>query len=325
MFAKRIFLPLLILGLSATALKAQSRWHGYGGNERAETRQAVAAPVPDNSMAAASVNFYVFTPISVCPSCSTQAVGINEKGNVTGGYLDAGGTSHGFVLRNGIFATIDIPGALFVEAGRSNAAGQIAGDYVAEDGIDRPFVRNTDGSLSLRSGLPGASVTYAIEINNGGDLLGSFTLDPSGASGFTGYVMRGKNFILIFTYPGANVTSTYALGWNEAGTIVGSYKTTTDGEEHGFSRSAQGKFKQLDFPGSAQSEAFGINAAGDIVGRYADAQGTQHGFLLRNGVFTTIDALPGQNTYAWGINARGEIVGWTFPSFAGPFNGFLAR
>ena len=28
--------------------------------------------------------------------------------------------------------------------------------------------RNADGSLSLRSGMPGASVTYAIEINNGG-------------------------------------------------------------------------------------------------------------------------------------------------------------
>ncbi|HEY9230493.1 MAG TPA: hypothetical protein VIS78_00035, partial [Blastocatellia bacterium] len=236
-----------------------------------------------------------------------------------------GGTSHGFLLRNGIFTTIDIPGALFLEAGRSNAPGQIAGDYVAADGIDRPFVRNPDGSLSLRSGMPGASVTYAIEINNGGDLLGSFTLDPTAENGFTGYVMRGKNFILIFSYPGANVTNTFALGWNEAGTIVGSYKTTTDGEEHGFSRSAQGKFKQIDFPGSVQSEAFGINAAGDIVGRYEDAQGTQHGFLLRNGVFTTIDALPGQNTYAWGINSRGEIVGWTFPSFAGPFNGFLAR
>jgi probable HAF family extracellular repeat protein len=325
MFAKRIFLTLLIFGLSATTLTAQSRWRGYGRNNQSETGQAAAAATHDNSLLAFSAAAYLFTPISVCPSCSTQPIGISEKGIITGGYVDAGGNGHNFLLKNGNFTAFDVPGALFSEVGRSNALGQTAGDYVATDGIDRPFVRNADGSLSLRNGMPGASVTYAIEINNGGDLLGSFTLDPNGASGFIGYVMRGKNFILIFTYPGANVTSTYALGWNEAGTIVGSYKTTTDGEEHGFSRSAQGKFKQLDFPGSVQTEAFGINAAGDIVGRYGDAHGTQHGFLLRNGSFTSIDALPGQNTYAWGINARGEIVGWTFPSFAGPFNGFLAR
>jgi len=324
MNAKRFLLALLIAGVMATTLNAQTRWSGYGRKVESATNQAATAKVSDDSLYSMAASSSTFTPISVCPSCSTQPIGINDKGLISGGYLDAGGNSHCFLLRNGNYLTFDVPGALFQEAGRSNAPGQIAGDYVDGDGIDRPFVRNADGSLSLRRGMPGASVTYAIDINNAGDITGSFTLDPNAAEGFTGYVMRGKNFILIFSYPGANVTSTFVLGWNEPGTIVGSFKTTTEGEEHGSVRSAQGKFKQIDYPGSVQTEAFGINAAGDIVGRYEDIHGVQHGFLLRNGLFTSIDS-PGPNTYAWGINSRGEIVGWMFPDFSGPFTGFLAR
>jgi probable HAF family extracellular repeat protein len=325
MNVKRIFLALLITAAIATTLNAQTRWSGYGRTvESRITKSAAAKVISDDSLYSMSASSFAFTPISVCPSCSTQPIGINEKGVITGSYFDGDGNSHGFLLRNGNYVSFDVPDALFVEFGRSNTPGHVVGDYVAQDGIDRPVVRNPDGSLSFRKGMPGASVTYAIDINNAGDITGSFTLDPTAAAGFTGYVMRGKNFTQIFSFPRANVISTFVLGWNEAGTIVGSFKTTTDGEEHGFVRTAQGSFKQIDYPGAVQTEAFGINAAGDIVGRYEDTHGVQHGFLLRNGLFTSIDS-PGPNTYAWGINSRGEIVGWTFPDFSGPFTGFLAR
>jgi probable HAF family extracellular repeat protein len=35
----------------------------------------------------------------------------------------------------------------------------------------------------------------------------------------------------------------------------------------------------LDVPGSVQTDANGINDAGDIVGVYFDASGNEHGFL----------------------------------------------
>jgi probable HAF family extracellular repeat protein len=264
-----------------------------------------------------------FTTVSVCDSCSTQPIGISNKGVITGGYFDAGGNPHGFLLtRSGSYVTIDVPGgALFVEAGRSTGSGYVAGDYVAEDGIDRPFVRNPNGSFDLRQGFAGASVTYAIDINSRGDLAGSYTLDPEAANGFTGYVMRGSSFISTFSYPGANVTNTYVLGQNESGAIVGSYKTTTADEEHAFLRTAHGKFRRIDYPGSVQTEAFGINDAGDIVGRYLDSNGVNHGFLLSDGDFTTFDAA-GPNTFAWGINSKGNIVGWAFPTASDGFVGF---
>ena len=60
-----------------------------------------------------------------------------------------------------------------------------------------------------------------------------------------------------------------------------------------------------------QTSARGINARGDIVGFYADSAGRQHGFLLQDGLYTTIDVpLAGvRATIANGINAQGEIVG----------------
>lgn len=60
-----------------------------------------------------------------------------------------------------------------------------------------------------------------------------------------------------------------------------------------------------------QSSVRGINPQGDIVGFYVDSAGRQHGFLRRDGLYTTIDfPLNGvRATIANGINARGEIVG----------------
>jgi uncharacterized membrane protein len=295
LFGQGMCLVLLIVGTMASTSKAEDRSSGYS-----------------------------FSPISFCDSCSTLPIGINEWGLISGEYFDADGGSHGFFVWRGHYQSFDVPGALFTEAGRSNDWGQIAGDYVAADGIDRPFVRHLDGTFSLRNGVAGASVTIGAGINNRGDVLGWFTLDPNGQTGFKGYVLRGNQYILTFSYPGADVTNTYAVGFNDWGTIVGSFTTTTQGVEHGFIRRANGVFEQLDFPGSAQTEAFDINDAGDIVGRYQDTAGTQHGFLLRHGHFTTIDAPPGPNTYAFGINASRKIVGFTV-SASGQFIGFLAH
>jgi len=288
------------------------------------TAGTIANMVAQNSLPAVSATSYTFKTISFCDACSTLPIGINNNGLVSGLYFDADGNLHGFLVRDGNYLSFDVPGALFTEAGRSNERGQIAGDYLAADGIDRPFVRTPDGSFSLRNGFPGAPVTFGNDINNRGDILGWFTLDPNAQTGFQGYVLRGNDFILTFSYPDPDVTNTYAIGFNEAGTIVGSFTTTTEGVEHGYLRRPNGMFEQLDFPGSAQTEAFGINDAGDIVGRYQDILGTQHGFLLSHGTFTTIDAPPGPDTFAFGINAGGKIVGFSVSS-AGQDIGFLAR
>ena len=82
------------------------------------------------------------------------------------------------------------------------------------------------------------------------------------------------------------------------------------------------RFVKIDFPNSTQTLANGINARGDIVGRYSDAEGVFHGFLLRKGVFSTIDFPGASLTAAFALNARGDIAG-RFTDANGIDHGFL--
>jgi uncharacterized membrane protein len=69
------------------------------------------------------------------------------------------------------------------------------------------------------------------------------------------------------------------------------------------------RFVKIDFPDAASTIASGINARGDIVGRYDDVNGVVHGFLLRKGIFSSIDFPNASFTSARAINARGDIAG----------------
>jgi probable HAF family extracellular repeat protein len=82
-------------------------------------------------------------------------------------------------------------------------------------------------------------------------------------------------------------------------------------------------FTQFDFPGASITAVSGINDPGQIVGAYIDAGGAQHGFLLDDGVFTTID-FPGSalSTEASDIDNHGQIVG-AYVDAAGVSHGFL--
>src|SRR5262249_54072843 len=71
-------------------------------------------------------------------------------------------------------------------------------------------------------------------------------------------------------------------------------------------------FITIDVAGATNTDAYGINGAGQIVGRYL-AQGAPgpQGFLLSGGSYTTLNdpRVPQYTTEATGINASGQIVG----------------
>lgn len=75
------------------------------------------------------------------------------------------------------------------------------------------------------------------------------------------------------------------------------------------------EFAPFDFPDAINTEPWGINASGDIVGIYQDAAKIVHGFVFRNGVPSAIDYPGTENgpavirTQAEGINPQGDIVG----------------
>jgi uncharacterized membrane protein len=82
------------------------------------------------------------------------------------------------------------------------------------------------------------------------------------------------------------------------------------------------RFTKIDFPGATYTNGNGINARGDIVGRYDDVNGVGHGYLLRKGVFSTIDFPHASLTGPRAINARGDIAG-RFQFEDGIDHGFL--
>jgi len=68
------------------------------------------------------------------------------------------------------------------------------------------------------------------------------------------------------------------------------------------------RYTKIDVPNASLTIARGINARGDIIGDYLDADGVGHDFLLHDGVYTNIDYPRGAGT-ALAINARGDIAG----------------
>jgi probable HAF family extracellular repeat protein len=112
-----------------------------------------------------------------------------------------------------------------------------------------------------------------------------------------------------------------AYGINKSCTVAGWCSSAT-GTPIGFTRTKGGIFTDINFPGGTGTEATGINDKGDVVGLYFDANGAQHGFLLKAGTYTSID-VPGESTTAaWGINNAGKITVYAVNS-SGGFDSFL--
>lgn len=136
-----------------------------------------------------------------------------------------------------------------------------------------------------------------------------------------------------FTYAAINVpgaTQTEARGINNNGEIVGFYKTSTCQDydlkvpscpTHGF-KFVNGSYIKLMVPNSVSTAIMGVNDLGDLVGFYAKADGSKHGFIwFHQNVVKTIDfpnAPSGEVTVPFGINKAGTVVGglWVIkPSF----------
>jgi probable HAF family extracellular repeat protein len=87
-------------------------------------------------------------------------------------------TEQGFLLDDGIFTTIDVPGATFTQAFGINELGQIVGSYVDVSGAECGFLLDKGSFATID--IPGATHTDANGINNRGQFVGGFT-DAGGA------------------------------------------------------------------------------------------------------------------------------------------------
>ncbi len=101
----------------------------------------------------------------------TAAVGINNRGQIVGGYVDAGGIAHGFLLdKKGDFTTINAPGALVTGAFGINNRGQVVG-YYADANLVRGFLWD-NGTFTTIEAPDALSNTAAFGINERGQIVG---------------------------------------------------------------------------------------------------------------------------------------------------------
>jgi hypothetical protein len=76
------------------------------------------------------LNGTTLTTLSFPGSTFTQALGLNNKGQVVGDYVDAGGFMQGFVFDGGNYLSVDPPGSTATTVNGINDNGQIVGFFV---------------------------------------------------------------------------------------------------------------------------------------------------------------------------------------------------
>ena len=235
----------------------------------------------------------LFSPI-VAPFPGTEPTltfGINNEGQIVGGYVNISG-SHGFVDHKGRFSSIDVPfaGALETSAfgindrnqndradDRGNR-GQIVGQYHDNVG-PHGFVDNKGRFSPIDVPFPGASATFARDINDRGQIVGIYD-DSTGRHGFVDD--RGRFSPIDVPFPG--VSETNALGINNRGRIVGLYFDSSGG--HGFLADPVERFAgtpgKANCPGqsvSAVARQFGgLNAAAAAL-EFSNAQALEDAIL----------------------------------------------
>ena len=85
--------------------------------------------------------------------------GINNRGEIVGGYCGADGQLHGFLMSKGSFTTVDFPGAMYSFAGGINSEGEIVGGYQSADGRYHGFLLSNGGAGRKNAALVAPSRT----------------------------------------------------------------------------------------------------------------------------------------------------------------------
>ncbi len=215
-----------------------------------------------------------FTMIEFPGATDTWAWDINRAGDIVGSYLDPGGKQHAYLLSGGRFTTIDFPGADMTTPGGINAKGEMVGMYwnLSGDTKMRGFLFSGGRFTSFEYPAPNLMSCF-FSINDEGDMVGHWQ-DTTGVA--HGWLMRqGKSSSV--DVPGAQHTMMDRGGITAAGDLLGSY-TDPRGKTKAFLWSKD-RFTPFDVPGSRAAHAFRMNASGQIVGHYVDANGVAHGFV----------------------------------------------
>ncbi|MBL9127608.1 MAG: hypothetical protein JNL97_08175, partial [Verrucomicrobiales bacterium] len=241
-----------------------------------------------------------------------QPWGMDSAGTIVG-ELDY---ASGFILRGTNFTVVDFPAEGITETLLTgiNDTGLITGTAFGEAG---PFAFTLQESKFALVALPGASRSFAYDVNNRGVVVGQYR---QGAGDTFGFWKRGTNAHVALQVPGADSTIAYGINNNDA--IVGAYRRTNETTFHGFVYEA-GIYTLFDVPNSTWTVPSDLNDEGAIVGYYRTPDGATLPFRASRPMpkvrylAATLDVPGKPHTLAFGLNDRGEVVGqWSGAGFA---------
>ncbi len=240
---------------------------------------------------------------------------------------------------------VDFPVAIPNVASGINDAGDIVGNFVSAQGIAQTaFLRRADGSV-MPLQVTDSTLTLAMGINNQSTVVGAFSrsggshgfindaqgtrsLDPPGygivAHGINdagqvvgesrvlgdplthGWLMDASGFHN-FDHPGQDVSTT-PHGIGSRGAVVGYSSVLGSNQAQAFLYDGT-TFNDFVVPGATSTFFLGMNNEGWIVGTWEEGGTRQHGLLIHDGVWTTLDIPGSPNTWLTGVNNLGQIVG----------------
>jgi uncharacterized membrane protein len=186
-----------------------------------------------------------------------------------------------------------------------NNAGTVAGFHGAVTA--QGFTLVLPGTFTIQN-FPASATSMVTAINGAGRTAGIY-VDTLGTT--HGYTASGGVFSTV-DQPGTLFNQ--ALGINDANTTVG-YSSATDPAgmtgQTAYSQSG-GTFTNINslLPANVNSQAVGIDNAGDVVGFYMATAATSVGFRDAGGMISTLDPFGSTFTQALGISNTGEIVGF---------------
>ncbi|HZS26584.1 MAG TPA: hypothetical protein VFB76_05100 [Candidatus Angelobacter sp.] len=204
----------------------------------------------------------VFTHFRFPGSLDTRPGDINNHSVIVGSFtVDFSGNSHPFMVRNGVFTKIKLPG--FPNASATAAGINDLGDIIGVitvNGVVQSYLLH-NGKVTLIS-FPGAEGgTFARSINNAGVIVGGYRLGPESTDHAGGFSWKNGVFTTI-EVPGSN--DTFPAKINDKGVIVGLDFDSQD-VNRGFAL-VDGKFFNL-VPDPDGTDVFALNNFNNVLGQ----------------------------------------------------------
>jgi hypothetical protein len=192
-----------------------------------------------------------------------------------------------------------------------NIWGTVVGSAQQSDGSIAGYVRYSNGGTKKYidpNAAPPTNWTFLTKRNKYGVTVGWYR---DGSQNAHGLLLSGSSFATL-DYPGA--IETILMGINKWNSIVGFWGLGDFSQPYdGFKMWANGGVTAIHAPGAMQTNPAAISDTGVIVGwfvpRGAQAPFPDHGFVLANGVYNTVDYPNTNRTFLTDINSSGVIVG----------------